>query len=261
MNGADGATPGSGTTLAFDHARDIYGTTTLGGSNNLGTVYELTPSGDGWTEGVLYSFTGGSDEGHPYSGVTFDNTGNLYGTTAIGPHSGTVYELSPSGSGWTENTLYTFQNGDDGASPLAGVIFDQSGSMYGATQHGGAGNGGTAFELMPSGGNWVFSLLCGFSGQTTGGVYRNLVMDNAGNLYGTTAGDGSNGWGSVFKLTPSGGQPCFGQWTYSSLHDFTGGDDGGNPQSSLIFDTNGNLYGTARLGGANNKGVVFQIRP
>ena len=170
---------------------------------------------------------------------------------------GTVYQLKLSGSGWAENILYSFQQGNDGLAPTAGLIFDPSGNLYGATQTGGIGGGGTAFELTPlSGGTWNLSTLYGFLGPAFGGPYRSVIMDNAGNLYGTTSGDGAHQWGSVFKLTRSSGG-----WTYSSLHDFTGGTDGGTPYGSLVFDANGNLYGTTYAGGANGEGVVFEITP
>ena len=125
--------------------------------DGYGVVYELTPSGSGWTESVLYSFSG-SDGAHPYNGVIFDNAGNLYGTTQAGGLGGygTVFELMHSRTGWTENVLYNFQGGSDGGYPYAGLIFDQSGNLYGATSNGGSGGGGTVFELTPSGtGSWT----------------------------------------------------------------------------------------------------------
>jgi uncharacterized repeat protein (TIGR03803 family) len=137
------------------------------------------------------------------------------------------------------------------------VIFDQSGNLYGATQTGGAGGGGTVFELiLSSSGNWSLNSLYGFSGPANGGPYASVVMDKAGNLYGTTSGDGAHQWGSVFKLTQSNGV-----WTSTSLHDFTGGADGGAPYGRLVFDLNGNLYGTASLGGTYGDGVIFEITP
>jgi len=150
--------------------------------------------------------------------------------------------------------LYTFQNGSDGGLPFAGLIKDQLGNLYGATSSGSQGGGGTVFEMMPPGNSWKFSALYGFSG--TGGPQGNLIMDQAGNLYGTTTNDGMFGQGSVFKLTPSGGD-----WTETDLYSFTGGSDGANPYSNIVFDANGNLYGTAYNGGANGMGVVFEITP
>jgi uncharacterized repeat protein (TIGR03803 family) len=224
-------------------------------------VFKLTRTGGSWTESVLYAFTGGADGANPWAGVTLDRLGNLYGTTSAGggsSNSGTVYELSPSGSGWTEKILHSFQRPVDGAVPYAGVILDRSGNLYGATQYGAPNNGGTAFELSPSGGSWNFSTLYSFTG-TGGGLAKgptaNLLLDSAGSLYGATAGDGAQSFGTVFKLTHGGGG-----WTYTSLHDFTSGSDGELPRSNLVFDGSGNLYGTA-YGGVDGKGVVFEITP
>jgi uncharacterized repeat protein (TIGR03803 family) len=253
--GSDGSNPFGGA-LVFDQAGNIYGTTYAGGTGS-GIAYKLTPAGSGWTESVIHTFTG-TDGASPWAGVTLDQVGNLYGTTSSGGAYGygTVYELSPSGSGWTERTLYSFQGQQDGGNPYAGVILDPAGNLYGATQYGGSGGGGTAFELSPSGGSWTFTTLYSFFGSGGGhakGPVADLVMDSSGNLYGTTGGDGTYHYGSVFKLThgTSG-------WTYISLHDFTNGSDGSLPRSNLVFDSSGNLYGTA-YGGVDGKGVVFEI--
>ena len=256
--GADGSNPYGGA-LVFDQAGNIYGTT-YGGGTGSGVVYKLTPAGSGWTESVLYTFAGGSDGASPWAGVTLDQAGNLYGTTAAGGAfgGGTVYELSPSGSGWTKRTLHSFQQQQDGGNPYAGVILDPAGNLYGATQYGGSGGGGTVFEMSPSGDSWIFTTLYSFIGSGGGhakGPVADLVMDAGGNLYGTTGGDGIYRFGSVFKLTHGGGG-----WTYTSLHDFTGGSDGLLPRSNLVFDGSGNLYSTA-YGGVDGNGVVFQITP
>jgi len=240
----DGAGPAYGD-LAFDQAGNIYGTTYGGGSSGYGTVYELTHSGSGWTEEVLYAFAL-HDGYEPANGVIFDNAGNLYGTTELdfGNFYGTVYELTPSGSGWTESVLYNFPNGNNGSFLYAGLIFDQSGNLYGAASAGGAYGGGTIFELTPAGNNnWTFTLLYSFAGNGYCGPWATLAMDGAGSLYGTTRCDGANQLGNVFKLTPSNGG-----WTYTSLHDFTR-SDGGYPYSNVVFDANGNLYGTNSQGG------------
>jgi len=269
--GGDGANP-CGADLIFDQAGNIYGTTYNGGtgscSGGCGTVYMLTPSNGSWTESILYSFSGGGDAQHPWGGVIFDQSGNLYGTTVYGGAfgNGAVYQLTPAGSGWNETILYSFTGGGDGANPYAGLIFDSAGNLYGATAAAGSDGGGTAFELTLSGGGWEFSLLYSFSGP--GGAFApgpiaSLAFDSAGNLYGTTHGDGAYYEGSIFKLSPGSGG-----WTYTSLHDFTGGDDGGSPRSSIVFDKNGNLYGTAAAGGTGDPdncdgacGVVFEIAP
>ena len=135
-----------------------------------------------------------------------------------------------------------------------------SGNLIGTTSSGGAGNGGTVFELTPSQGNWVFNLIYSLTGQESYGPEASLTTDAAGNLYGTTVYGGASGYGSAFKLTPSNGG-----WTYTSLHNFTGGGDGSNIQSNLIMDAHGNLYGVASYGGAGSCsygcGIVFEITP
>jgi uncharacterized repeat protein (TIGR03803 family) len=252
----DGANPGYGD-LTFDQAGHIYGTTYFGGNDALGVVYKLTSSNGNWTESAIHTFSGVSDGANPYSNVIFDALGNLYGTTfAGGPHGfGTVFELMPSGSGWTENTLYAFQSSTDGGKPFGGVVFDNAGNLYGATSSGGTGSGGTAYELMPSDGSWIFSLLYSFTGSAyLPGTYGSLTMDAEGNLYGITAKDGAHGLGSVFKLTRSEGG-----WTETDLYDFTSGSGGEIPYGSVLIDASGNLYGTASAGGTNSYGVVWMI--
>ncbi len=252
--GSDGANPGSGSVI-FDQAGNLYSVTLWGGAYGAGTVFELAPSlGGGWTESVIHTFNG-SDGSMPNSALVFDDVGNLYGTDL----GGTVFQLTPSGSGWTMNILHAFRGGNDGYDPYPGPIFGPSGSLYGGTAAGGQGNGGTVFELTPSGGGWTYTLLYSFTGPGGNcGPVGNLVMDGAGNLYGTTNWDGPYNAGTVFKLTPSGGS-----WTYTLLHNFTGGSDGESPGSALIFDKSGNLYGTTYWGGAaacsEGCGVVFEI--
>ncbi len=245
--------------VVFDQAGNMYGTTNYGGASGYGAVYELAPSAGGWKETVLHSFSGGSDGRWPYGALIFDHAGNLYGTTWQGGTGafpcGTVYELMPSESGWTEKVLYNFSGGSDGCQPAAGLIFDQYGNLYGTTSVLGDLGGGTVFELTPSNGDWVFTLLASFPEGEAGPV-DSLTMDVAGSLYGTTVEDGAYGQGNVFKLSPGSGG-----WTYASLYDFTGGSDGGLPISNVNFDTKGNLYGTAYLGGDYDGGVVWEITP
>ncbi len=208
-------------------------------------------------ESVLYRFTGGNDGGYPYSGVIFDSAGNLYGTASAGGINtyGTVYELSPSSSGWTETTLHSFGSvGDDGYLPFGGLIIDRQGSLYGTTYGGGAGGGGTVYELQPSGGDWTFSTLYSFAGFD--GAEDAPTMDASGNLYGTTFIAGADNLGSVFKLTPTEGG-----WTYTDLHDFAGGNDGGGAMGSVVLDGNGNVYGTNYIYGSGGAGVAFEITP
>ncbi len=242
--------------LVFDDARNIYGTTSSGGYNGDGVVYELTSSG---VETVLHRFTSGDDGALPYGGVIF-NSGKLYGTTFVGGPGalGTVYELTPADGGWTESIIASFQDDGNGDKPHAGLIFD-SGNLYGTTVETEAGGGGgTVFELTPSNGGWTRNTIYSFIGIVNGqcGPWANLFMDKVGNLYGTTRCDGAYGFGSVFKLTPS--SPY---WIYTPLHDFTGGSDGGYPISNIVIDANGNLYGTASTGGSKGVGVVWEITP
>jgi uncharacterized repeat protein (TIGR03803 family) len=237
-SGSDGQYPQSG--LIGDAAGNLYGTTTYGGTYscgepNCGTVFELTPiAGGGWTETVLHSFGSATDGYNPYSGVILDAAGNLYGTTAGGgTHSqGTVFKLSPSeGGGWTETVLHNFGNGtDEGAAvPLAGLVLDAAGNLYGTTFVGGAyycadlnGGCGTVFELTPiAGGVWKETVLHSFGGGMNGyAPYAGVILDAAGNLYGTTEFGGiddcdvapDHGCGIAFKLTPTAGgggrRPC-----------------------------------------------------
>ena len=264
--GKDGASPEAG--LAMDAAGFLYGTTTAGGSNGNGTVFRLylgqSPRFAPYR--VLYSFGQGTDGKVPVAGVTLDAAGNLYGTTSAGGTYGygTVFQLklkvtpSNSDSGWTESILHNFQNANDGAVPYAGLIFDQSGDLYGAATEGGQGVnvGGTIFKLTPSQSGWTFTVLYSLPGSGISGTFRNIIMDASGSLYATTHCDGANNAGTVYKLTHSGGT-----WTYNSLYVFTGGSDGLYSFSNLVFDTNGNLYGTTNQGGANGSGVVFKITP
>jgi uncharacterized repeat protein (TIGR03803 family) len=247
---SDGANPLYGA-LVMDHAGSLYGATLNGGSQGLGVVFKLTPSGGGWTESVLYSFSNGNDGAFPASGLTFDNAGNLYGTTQYGGTlgQGTVFELTPSGSGWVKNVLTNFESGE--RQPIGGLIFDSSGNLYGTTYLGGMQGGGTVYELQPSGGGWTDTVIHNFPGD--GGPLASVVIDGAGSLYGTAATVDSAGL--VFKLSPSEGS-----WSYAELHSFSG-IDGGFPISNVTVDGSGNLYGTASTGGTSGKGVAWEIMP
>jgi uncharacterized repeat protein (TIGR03803 family) len=160
----------------------------------------------------------------------------------------------PSGSGWSKSFIYQFTGMSDGYGPI-GVSIDSSGNLYGATIFGGAGGGGTVYELSAQNGGWLYSLLYSLSGNPgASGPAGRLSMDAAGNLYGTTRQGGQFGAGSVFKLTPE-----MGSWTYTSLHDFTGGSDGNGPGSRVVLDAQGNVFGTTTSGGTSNYGVAFKI--
>jgi uncharacterized repeat protein (TIGR03803 family) len=243
--------------LIFDQAGNLYGAAFSGG-HAAGGVFQLTPSNGGWTETDIYDFPARGGGAQPAGGVIEDSVGNLYGTTSgepAGGNYGSVYELTPSGSGWTVSTLYTFQNGSDGGAPRADLIMDSAGNLYGTTSVGGPGVGGTVWDLSPSGSGWNFSVIYSFPGSTFG-PFSPVLMDAEGNLYGTTLAGGAYQQGSVFKLTHSNSS-----WTYTSLHDFTGDSDGRSPYGHLIFDASGNLYGTAGWGGSSGNGVVWEITP
>jgi len=258
FNGTQGGGDPGWADPVFDRSGNLYGTAQQGGQDAFGVVYELTRSGGTWTESVLHSFS--IPEGiSPAGSVTFDHAGNIWGTTTSGEQGsayGSIFELSPSGSGWTSNIVHLFQGGpNDGASSYSGLTVDASGNIYGTTAFGGHNGSGAAFQLTASGGGWNYGL--GYTGFTGGtGPWGTMVMDAAGNFYGTSLFAGAHGYGAVFKLTPSNGG-----WTYTSLHDFTGGNDGQHPYGGVTFDANGNLYGTAADGGRYGRGVVWEIVP
>ena len=367
--GLDGGQPYAG--LITDQAGNLYGVTQTGGAYNKGTVFELTPSESGWTETVLYSFTGGADGAVPLGGLTTDGNGNLLGTASLGGGNnmvscGTLFELPMPGTSGSFTVLHTFEGTSwrDGCTPAAdlylgaydslygttyagfglggygtrfayyldtgkyqayqfskamggqtlggindwmsGVVFsggkDGEGvvyagfgkakilysfdkqptkmgdypegelltaivggvyTMYGTTSAGGANGNGTVYALSQiySKGKWkwVISLLHDFSGTDGESPTAGPVADAAGNLYGTTisGGNAPRSAGTVFELTP-GPQNT---WTLTTLYNFTGELDGGNPTSSLIFDSAGNLYGTTLYGGNYGQGVVYEIIP
>ncbi len=256
---SDGLGPGFGD-LVWDQQGNMYGTTVAGGIANDGTVYRMTKSANNWTEAPVYNFSA-ADGASPWGGVVVDSNGNLFGTTSTGGLYGwgTVFELTYMSGKWVETFHHDLQSASDGATPKTGLTIDSSGNLYGATTTGGSGGGGTVFELTRSGNTWVFNVLYSFSSSYTG-PEAVLTLDAGDNLYGTTPYGGANGRGTVFKLTntPNG-------WQFTSLHDFTGGDDGWMPISNVSIDTDGNLYGTAYTGGSNNClggcGVVWMIKP
>jgi len=248
--GKDGAQPLNG--VVFDAAGNFYGTTSLGGADGSGTVFEVKRSGKKWIESVIHSFKGAN----PVAGVTLDAHGNLYGTTSFGGPAGdgVVFKLSHSGSDWKETVLYDFLGGSDGQYPVGGLVFDKAGNLYGSTFQGGANGGGTVYKLARSAKGWKLTTLYSFSGGA--GPYNKLTFDAKGNIYGTTNGDGAHGDGSVFKLSRSNGV-----WKFTDLYDFTSGSDGGLPYGSVAVDAHGNIFGTATVGGSDNQGVVFEITP
>ncbi len=210
------------------------------------------------TETVIHAFTGGSDGATPYSTLTPDGNGNLYGTTFLGGAygMGTVYELSPNAGGWQETVLFSF-NGTDGYGPEGAVLFDSQGNLYGATSSAGRKGFGTIYKLRRSAkGVWSATVLHNFGSAGGGEVPEgNLVFDRLGNLYGTTFYGGKFGKGTVWELAVT----AKGNRAFKTLHSFGAGTDGVNPYAGVTLDASGNLYGTTWIGGENNAGIVFQL--
>jgi len=270
FTGLDGEEPLAG--LIIDSARNLYGTTNEGGAYGFGTVFELVNSSGGYTEKVLYSFSGSAGDGvNPQASLVMDAAGNLFGTTigyfagfhCSGSTCGTVFELVNSGGSYAKKVIYTFTE-SDGWNPVASLIMDSSGNLYGTTDFGGAHGVGTVFELMNSSGNYAQKVLHSFAGTPTDGEYpvASLVMDTSGNLFGTTALGGSasscdGGCGTAFELVNSSGT-----YTEEILHGFGGVGDGETPAAALVMDGEGNLYGTTEAGGSSQQfGTVFEINP
>jgi len=249
----DGGSPFS--TVLFDSSGNMYGTTVHGGTSNFGTIFKLTSTGGGnYTESAIYSFAGGMDGENPYDGLIADTAGNYYGTTANGGGSsncpdgcGTVFELSPNGSGWTEKILYRFQGPNDGENPNSGLVMDSAGNLYGNTWQGGPGGGGTVYKLTNSGGNWTETTI--YSVPVSGFAVGRVVKDSSGNLYEALQGGGGFGEGQIFVLMPSNGN-----WIYVDLYDFTGGSDGANAIGGVVVDASGKIFGTTAFAGANTCG-------
>jgi uncharacterized repeat protein (TIGR03803 family) len=269
--GTDGAYPGSG--LVRDAAGNLFGTTPSGGGSGCsswippgcGTVFKITAAGN---EEVLYSFTGNADGGIPNASLIRDGAGNLYGTTEYGGNvggecpsdgCGVVFKVTPDAQ---EIVLYSFTGGDAGELPMAPLVSDGKGNVYGTTATGGTvtnllctvqENGcGVVFELTEKG---SLRTVYTFNGDPTDGQLpiAGLVRDKQGNFYGTTDWGGPSNAGTVFKVSPSGVETV--------LHRFVEKSDGVGPHSSLAFDAKGNLYGTAHYGGAFGWGVLFKVMP
>jgi uncharacterized repeat protein (TIGR03803 family) len=286
---ADGGGPAG--QLRIDDQGNLYGVAAFGGDLSAcfgagcGVVYRLSPTtGGAWTETILYTFEGGAD-GYPPISIVFDAQGNLFGITRYssgdscpgGVPCGTVFELSPTSSGpWTLTTLHTFSGGADGDDLAGSLAIDSQGNLFGT---GGAGGVvttlcpygcGTVFEVSPvSGSGWNFSTLYSFDYTRGSTPLGSLVIDAAGNLYGTAhQGGRSNdtlcqfGCGVTFEISPSATG-----WKQTLLHSFAG-PDGGNPEAGLLLDGSGNLFGTTFYGGNDRCnqgiagcGVVFELSP
>lgn len=308
--------------LTSDRAGNLYGTTPNGGTSTwcqvtseligCGTAFELSPPaapGGAWTTTTLYSFapTGSGDFVHPAGGMVRDSAGNLYGTAVTGQGAnepGGVFELSPPTSPdgtWTEKLIYVFgANGStDGYNANGNLVADGTGNLYGTTNEGGAFLRGVVFRLSPpavAGGAWTETVLYAFGSSKNDGQYPlgGVILDEFGNLYGSTSRGGPHGQGTLFALVPPSSPG--GAWTEKPLHAFAGGADGGapigsltlyqsalygadslgvfqwtssglsliggpQPSAGLIVDSVGNLYGTSYGLGANNLGFVFELSP
>lgn len=260
-----GSQPGSH--LAFDSKGNLYGSLFQSGD---GAVFQLTPQSSGsWTGGLIYSFTGTNSDGNrPFGGVVLDSEGNVYGTTQEGgtKNEGTVYKLTPKGSGFTESIIFNFTGypSGTGSFPLAPLMIDPSGNLYGTTSNGNANsNGGVVFKLSESAGTWTETVLYSFGSSPDGTFPNGVVFDAKGNLYGTASegGNGCNypGCGIVYKLTPR----KSGAWLETILHNFESSTDGSGPSASVYIDgSTGDLYSTTIVGGGRyGYGTVFQIVP
>jgi uncharacterized repeat protein (TIGR03803 family) len=277
--------------LIADSTGALYGTAAHGGGPwpfGRGVVFKLTPNAGGYTESVIHVFRGyrEHDGSIPDAPLIRDAGGSLYGTTYTGgrrlcPEArrtrgltscGTVFRLSPAGSGYVETVLYAFRGGTDGANPATSLVADATGALYGTTEQGGVGcyhgNGcGTVFKLTPSSSGYKERILYRFQGFGDGYAPSALIIDAAGALYGTTYTGGPAREGTVFKLTPSAGG-----YTKSLLYSFGAGGavdgvDGACPDASLIAGRDGALYGTTVFGGGSQHcgrvgcGTVFALRP
>lgn len=204
--GADGS-GGSAGRLLIDPAGNIFGVCTAGGVNGFGTVYEVSRVNGQTQFTTLYAFSDSPDGALPYSGLTFDKAGNLYGTTyyAGATDNGTVYKLSRNNGAWTESILYSFQGGADGSSPISSLVSDGRGNFYGTTSTDGAACGcGTIFRMTPgTSGVWTESVIYRFPGAPgLGTAYNGIVTDGAGNFYGTTVSGGGANDGAIYEFTP-----------------------------------------------------------
>ena len=252
------------TDLETDSAGNIYGTTVLGGDFGSGTVFQLSPTPNGWVHTILYSFTGGVDGGEPYKGVTIDREGNLYGTAVTGGSGsceggcGVAYKLTNSGGNWTQTVIHAFTGGDDGSGPGARLTVDRGGNIYGMAPTGGANGLGTIYKISQAGAAWTFKVIHTFTGGDDGatGSAGRMVLRRA-RLYGAATTGGAHGSGVIFELSPR----AVGEWDFRAIYAFKGQPDGSFPYGALLFAGSGKIYGTTYYGGTNGIGAVYELSP
>jgi uncharacterized repeat protein (TIGR03803 family) len=259
FSGANGAKPGDG--LIKDAAGDLFGTTEAGGANSVGTVFEIPKTATGFgAPTTLVTFNGAGNGATPIAGLIADAAGDLFGTTEVGGanNKGTVFEIPKTATGFgAPTTLVTF-SGANGATPVAGLIADAAGDLFGTTEVGGANSVGTVFEIPKTAiGFGALTTLVNFTG-TGSAPLGGLIADAAGDLFGTTEAGGANSDGTVFEIPKTGtGSTGFGAPT--TLVSFTGTGNGSSPFAELIADAAGDLFGTTFSGGTNSKGTVFEL--
>lgn len=275
--------------LVFDGAGNLYGTTwapgveggprfsrtspsrpgqpTYWGCSDPGcggTVFELSPTKEGWQEQDIYGFTGGNDGGVSQANLIFDGTGNLYGTTVYGGSTGcyggygcgVVFELSPGKGSWQESVLHAF-SGADGEYPQGSLTFDGNGNLYSTTSGGGGSGYGTVFRLRPEMAGWKENVLHSFGGTDGANPFAGVIIDSQGDLFGTTnqGGSGQYATGVAYMLAHSGHA-----WNETVLYTFAY-PGAQAPAAPLLAMPNGRLFGTAQAGGDYNQGAVFEVVP
>ena len=261
FTGTNGNDPSAA--LIADASGNLFGTTYIGGTANLGTVFEIPRMGGGYGAlSVIATFTGTANGANPQSGLTADASGNLFGTTAGGGATcaGTVFEIPKTGGSYGTLATLSYFDGTNGSALDGGVTVDASGNLLGTTDGGGANGKGTVFEIAKTGGTYgAPTTIATFNGTANGAnPLGGLTADASGNLFGTTSGGGATGLGTVFEIPRSGG--AYG--TLTTLATFTGFNGttlGADPYAGLIADASGNLFGTTFTGGNSNSGEVFEI--
>jgi uncharacterized repeat protein (TIGR03803 family) len=266
FHGRDGMSPVGG--IAMDAAGNLYGATYVGGSKNEGTVFQLSNIAGKWTLTRLHSFVGGNDGLEPWGPVAVNAGGTVYGTTLAGGKyegkggGGVIYSVAMNNGKWTEKIIHAFQGGLDGLGPRYGIFLGPDGSLYGTA----TGMGYKVYRVTFSNGNWQKKNIYGFGPRNLGDPESGMVIDQAGNVYGTTAMLGGNSLGTVFELSPASGKYFY---NYTLLYAFRGAPDSDLPTGQLVRDGNGDLFGATELGGNTdcgpqsneNCGTVFEIAP